>query len=292
MKNQIERGVLYVVATPIGNLQDITLRALDALKQAEIIFAEDTRVTRKLLAQYAIKAPLIISCHEHNEEARVDLLIQHLNEQKITLLVSDSGTPLISDPGFYLVRALRLQGYKVIPLPGASAIIAALSAAGIATDNFQFKGFLPSKSVDRKKIFQSIKHIKMTTVFYESTHRIIATLEDINSILPSCRLVVAKELTKKFELFLNGHAHDILIDFEKDLALRKGEFVIIIEGVKETKTAETTINELQLLNLLLAEIPIKKAVSIVVTLTQGKKNSLYKQALTIQENKINKTLGI
>ncbi|MDA0911731.1 MAG: 16S rRNA (cytidine(1402)-2'-O)-methyltransferase [Proteobacteria bacterium] len=292
MKNQIERGVLYVVATPIGNLQDITLRALEALKQAEVIFAEDTRVTRKLLEQYGIKPPLIISCHEHNEQARIESLMQHLNDQKITLLVSDAGTPLISDPGFYLVKTLREKGYSIIPLPGANALITALAAAGIATDGFQFKGFLPAKSSARKKILQSIEKAIITTAFYESTHRIVATLEDIDSVLPHHTLVVAKELTKQFERFFSGHAHEILSHFEKDTSLTKGEFVILIEGVKEKIAEETTIEAHKLLSILLTELPIKKAVSIAVELTQGKKNALYKQALTIQENTANKTSGI
>ncbi|WP_440683646.1 16S rRNA (cytidine(1402)-2'-O)-methyltransferase [Cysteiniphilum halobium] len=288
MKTQIERGVLYVVATPIGNLQDITLRALDALKQAEVIFAEDTRITRKLLEQYAITPPVIISCHEHNEQARIALLIRYLNEQKITLLVSDAGTPLISDPGFHLVKNLRDHGYPVVPLPGVSALITALSAAGIATDNFQFKGFLPAKSGARKKILQSIQNTTMTTAFYESTHRIIDTLTDIQSTLPNHTLVVAKELTKKFERFFHGRASDILSDFTKDSSLTKGEFVILIEGINADNKDDTIIDEHKLLNLLLAELPIKKAVSIAVELTQRKKNALYKQALIIQEDKENK----
>lgn len=295
MKNQIERGVLYVVATPIGNLQDITLRALEALKQAEVIFAEDTRMTHKLLEQYAIKPPVIISCHEHNEQARIDLLIKYLNEQRITLLVSDAGTPLISDPGFYLVKSLREQSYSVVPLPGASALITALSAAGIATDGFQFKGFLPAKSGARKKVLQSIEKTTITTAFYESTHRIIATLTDIQDTLPNHTLIVAKELTKQFERFFNGHACNILADFAKDPSLTKGEFVILIEGIKIDKEDDTILNEHKLLALLLAELPIKKAVSIVVELTQGKKNALYKQALAMQaesENNTKNTSGI
>lgn len=289
MKNQIERGVLYVVATPIGNLQDITLRALDALKQAEVIFAEDTRVTRKLLEQYAIKPPVIISCHEHNELARINLLIEHLNDQKIVALVSDAGTPLISDPGFYLVKTLREKDYTVVPLPGASALITALSAAGIATDGFQFKGFLPAKSGARKKILQSIEKSTMTTAFYESTHRIIATLTDIQDTLPNHTLVVAKELTKQFERFFHGTANDILSDFAKDSSLTKGEFVILIEGIKADEKEDTIVDEHKLLSLLLEELPIKKAVRIAVELIQGKKNALYKQALAIQEDKQNNT---
>lgn len=284
MKNQIERGVLYVVATPIGNLQDITLRALEALKAAEVIFAEDTRVTRKLLEQYGIKPPVLISCHEHNEEARVDLLIQHLSEHKITLLVSDAGTPLISDPGFHLVKTIKSEGYKVVPLPGACALITALSSAGLATDNFQFRGFLPAKSGARKKILQGIEHATMTSSFYESTHRIVATLHDIADTLPNHQLVVAKELTKQFERFMDGTAAEILTLFSTDLALTKGEFVILIEGKKKEKPEATSIDENRLLTLLMQELPIKKAVSIAVELMQGKKNMLYKKALKLQES--------
>lgn len=287
MKNEIKGGILYVVATPIGNLQDITLRALEAFKKAQIIFAEDTRVTRKLLEQYCIKPPIIISCHEYNEQARVDLLVQHLDDQKITLLVSDAGTPLISDPGFHIVKTLRNKGYQVVPLPGVSALIAGLSAAGVATDHFQFQGFLSSKSGVRKKILQSIEQNTMTTVFFESKHRIISTLQDIDSILPKHTLVVAKELTKQFEGFFSGYAHEVLRIFEKDTSLTKGEFVILIEGIKEEKITETIVDENKLLILLLAELPIKNAVNIAVKLTKGKKNALYKKALIIQESYTN-----
>ena len=202
MKTQIERGELYVVATPIRNFKDIHLPTLDALKQAEVIFAEDSRVTRKLLDQYTIKPPVIISCHEHNEQACIDLLIKYLNEQKITLLVSDTCTPSISDSGFYLVKSIHAQGSPVVPpLPGANALITALSAAGIATDGFQFKGFLPAKSEARKKILLNIEKLAIKNTFYESTHQIIATLKDIQDTLPNLHWLLPKNLPNSFSAF-------------------------------------------------------------------------------------------
>ncbi|WP_116964303.1 16S rRNA (cytidine(1402)-2'-O)-methyltransferase [Fastidiosibacter lacustris] len=283
MKNQIECGVLYVVATPIGNLQDITLRALETLKAAEVIFAEDTRVTRKLLEQYGITPPTLISCHEHNESKRIEQLMHYLDLGKITLLVSDAGTPLISDPGFTLIKELKACGYKVTPIPGVSALITALCVAGLATDSFQFKGFLPAKSSTRKSVLKTLQQTTITTVFYESTHRIVGTLEDIAAVLPMHNIVIAKELTKQFERFSSGKAHEILQQFQTDPYLVKGEFVVLIEGQSVIETAQTTIDEDKLLHLLLAELPIKKAVAIAVELTAGKKNALYKKALTIQE---------
>ena len=285
MKNQIERGVLYVVSTPIGNLQDITLRALEALKVAEVIFAEDTRVTKKLLEQYGIKIPTLISCHEHNESSRVNSLIEHLNNHKIVLLVSDAGTPLISDPGFYLVKAIKEHGYKTIPLPGVSALITALSCAGLATDSFQFKGFLPAKTGARKAILQTLIQSQITTAFYESTHRILATLKDIASTLPNHQIVVAKELTKQFERFMHGTACEVLTLLTDEPSLTKGEFVILIEGQKNDLPKLPSLDENKLLSLLLKELPIKKAVAMIVELTQGKKNALYKKALELQSAK-------
>ena len=282
MKNQINKGTLYIVATPIGNLQDITLRALEVLKQVEVIFAEDTRVTKKLLGHYAISAPQLFSCYAHNESSRLSQMIEQLSCPKSVALVSDAGTPLISDPGVTVVREIKAKGYPVVPIPGVSALTTALSAAGVATDGFQFYGFLPAKRSARQSVLSSIQHSAMTCVFYESKHRIISSLEDINVSFPSHEIVVAKELTKQFERFFQGNAQGILNQLNKDPVLCKGEFVILISGKKNIGPGKDALHQDRILKLLLTELPLKKAVQLATEITQGKKNDLYKKAIASQ----------
>ncbi len=283
LKNKVESGVLYIVSTPIGNLKDITLRALDILKEASIIFAEDTRVSRQLLQKYAITPPKMLSCHEHNEKERISQIITALDNNEVVVLVSDAGTPLISDPGFIICQSLREKGYKIVPIPGVSALITALSASGLPSDAFQFRGFFPVKNTARLNLLNSIKPLHMTHIFYESTHRITSTLESINKVLGDRCIVVAKELTKQYENFFIGNAAEIQQKFNDDPLLCKGEFVILIQGEQQThNTDSASIDSEHVLSVLLRELPLKQAVKLASDITGLKKNNLYKKALALE----------
>jgi 16S rRNA (cytidine1402-2'-O)-methyltransferase len=228
-------GTLYIVATPIGNLEDITLRALRILKEVHLIACEDTRQTRKLLDHFAITTPLT-SYHEHNETERSEELIGRIAAGSDIALVSDAGTPLISDPGYRIVAAAVAANVPVIPIPGASAILGALAGSGLPTDSFRFCGFLPPKTTQRQKIFDSLRNESATLVFYEAPHRILDALEDIQSVLGKRAVVVARELTKLHEEFLRGTAEEI----REQLASRpsvKGEITLLI--AKATGQEET-----------------------------------------------------
>ena len=272
-------GILYIVATPIGNREDITLRAISTLQSVDFILAEDTRHSGQLLSHLNIKKPLV-SLHAHNEASKNDYVIDLLNKGQSCALISDAGTPLISDPGFLLVRAARKSDIKVVPIPGASALITALSAAGVAADTFTFSGFLPAKHLNRVEKLKKLTNIKHTLIFYESTHRIIESIEDIALIFgENCELLLAKELTKTFENFISGSCNDVKSWLLSDLNHCKGEFVLIIPPRQEEAKPEENTN---LLKTLLAELPLKQAVKIASTLTGGNKNELYKLALTLQ----------
>lgn len=232
---------LYVVATPIGNLEDITLRALTVLKEVDLIVCEDTRHTGKLLQHFQIKKPLL-SYHQHNERVRVDKILASLKDGKKVALVSDAGTPGISDPGAILVRAILEAGGKVEPLPGASALITALSASGLPSDRFLFEGFLPNKTTPRKKQLESLKEQPQTLVFYEAPHRLLKTLSDMKEILGSRQACVVRELTKIHEEFVSNSLEELIQNF-KSRASIKGEFVLIVDGFKGTKTWSNTPEE-------------------------------------------------
>jgi 16S rRNA (cytidine1402-2'-O)-methyltransferase len=220
-------GTLYLVATPIGNLEDITLRALRVLREeANLIACEDTRQTRKLLDHYDIRKPLI-SYHEHNESTRAPDLIKNLLGGETVALVSDAGTPLISDPGYRLVALAIKEQITVVPVPGVSAVMAALSASGLGTDEFRFKGFLPQKRAARRHFLETLQTETATVIVYESPHRILETLEDFSSILPQRPLVLARELTKVHEEFLRGSAEEILEILKSRMAV-KGEITLLI----------------------------------------------------------------
>ena len=229
-------GKLYIVATPIGNLEDITLRAIRILKECDLIACEDTRQTRKLLEHFGISTAAV-SYHEHNEAARAAELVAKIEEGSSIALVSDAGTPLISDPGYRLVRAAIDAGVVVIPIPGPSASLGALSAAGLPSDAFRFCGFLPPKSSQRRRILEDHKTETATLIFYETPHRIIDALEDIAAVMPSRPIVIARELTKLHEEFLRGTAAEI----REILAARpsvKGEFTVLIGKAPEKKAGE------------------------------------------------------
>jgi 16S rRNA (cytidine1402-2'-O)-methyltransferase len=225
-------GVLYVVATPIGNLEDITYRAVRVLGEAALIACEDTRQTRKLLDRYGIRTSAV-SYHEHNEQARAAELVERMLAGESVALVSDAGTPLVSDPGYRIVAAAIAAGIRVEPIPGASALLSALAASGLPTDAFQFAGFLPPKSSARRKTLESLKTFPATLVFYEAPHRILETLDEIEEIMGARPVVVARELTKLHEEFLRGSAREI----RQTLAARtsvKGEITLLIGRGEET----------------------------------------------------------
>jgi 16S rRNA (cytidine1402-2'-O)-methyltransferase len=274
-------GVLYIVATPIGNLQDITLRAIEILKTVDVIAAEDTRHSASLLQQYAIAKPLL-SLHDHNENERVSQLLQQLQSGKTIALISDAGTPLISDPGYQLVRQARIQGIKVVPIPGACAVIAALSASGLAADRFTFEGFLPAKSQARLQRLMQLKNESRTMIFYEAPHRILTLLQDFQKVFGEEReAVLARELTKMFETIRLGKLEELTEWVAGDLNQQRGELVVLLAG-KAEKSVEEIVSVEVVLAELLKELPLKKAVEITVKITGEKKNTVYEKALQMK----------
>ncbi|WP_227367999.1 16S rRNA (cytidine(1402)-2'-O)-methyltransferase [Halomonas sp. M20] len=278
-------GTLYVVATPIGNLDDLSARAIQTLASVNLIAAEDTRHSARLLHHLDIRTPLL-SLHEHNETGRVEQLAQRLEQGDDLALISDAGTPLICDPGFVLVRALRERGVHVVPVPGPCALIAALSAAGLPTDRFLFAGFLPAKDGARKTMIQSMSEREETLVFYESPHRIQATLRAFGELLKDRQLVVARELTKTFETFLEGTAAQLLARMEEDSNQARGEFVIMVAGAPVQVSETTTLEAHMLLNALLEEgVGVKQVAAIAARLLGGRKKVWYDQALSLREDR-------
>jgi 16S rRNA (cytidine1402-2'-O)-methyltransferase len=269
-------GILYIVATPIGNQNDITLRALNTLKTVDAILAEDTRHSMQLLTTLGIKKPFI-SLHAHNEANKSASIIQALLEGQSFALISDAGTPLISDPGYLLVKQAQQKGITVTPIPGACALIAALSASGMPTDIFTFYGFLPAKQNARLKVLESCRHTEHTLIFYESTHRILDCIKDLNTVFGDAfEWVLAKELTKTFERFITGNSQAIEAWLLSDSAHCKGEFVLILPP---RPSAQNTDQVEDILNVLLKELPLKQAVKLTSQLTKEPKNEIYKLAL-------------
>ncbi len=282
MTNSLATGIgsLYIVATPIGNRDDITLRALHILKSVDLILAEDTRHSIQLLSSLGIKNNLS-SLHAHNENEKSKNIINQLLEGKSIALISDAGTPLISDPGFPLVKLAREHEIPVIPIPGPCALITALSAAGVPCDSFLFLGFLPAKQTARKSKLESMQNETHTVIFYESTHRIMECLDDLDAVYGQhCELVIAKELTKTFERYISGTIMDVKAWFLAEYGHTKGEFVVIIPP---RPTPEAKHSHEALLSVLLEELPLKQAVSIACKLTKGNKNELYETALKLKQ---------
>ena len=225
------KGALYIVSTPIGNLEDITLRAIRILKEADVIAAEDTRHTQKLLAKYDIHAPLLTSYHDHNKEEKAPVLVSKMLDGKSIALVSDAGTPGISDPGYFLINLAVDQKISIIPIPGATAAIAALSISGLPTDRFVFEGFLPSKRAARIKRLEELKQEQRTVVFYEAPHRIMNTIEDMAGLFGERKAVVTRELTKVHEESIRGTLPEIRKHLDEGSI--KGEFTIVVHGATE-----------------------------------------------------------
>ena len=279
-------NALYVVATPIGNLGDITLRAIETLKLASVIAAEDTRVTRVLLNHFGIKTRLI-AVHEHNERNAADGLVNLLQQGQSVALVTDAGTPAVSDPGALVVNAVRMAGFKVIPIPGASAVVAAVSASGEGEHGFTFAGFLPSGAGDRKRALESWKSSQQALVFYETPHRIVEMVAALLEIFGGEReIVLAREITKKFENIHRVALRDALAWLETDSNNTRGEFVVILArpptgAPLDGKMAQERELE-RTLNILLAELPLKQAVALAVKLTGEKKNKVYDLALVLK----------
>lgn len=275
-------GTLYIVATPIGNLGDISQRAIDILTQVDVIACEDTRHSGKLLSAFSIKNKTM-SLHDHNERQRQDQVANMLKEGKTIALVSDAGTPLISDPGFHIVRHCRSLGLNVSPIPGACAAIAALSVAGLPTDRFSFEGFLPSKSGARQATLTALVDEPRTMVFYDAPRRAIDTVRDIVATLGGERyIVIARELTKTFETIHSDTAENFLAWLEQDANQLKGEMVLIIEGYKAVEN-EISAEVINTLKLLLAEMKPKKACAIAAEIYGVKKNALYEVALSLKD---------
>ncbi len=281
-----EYGKLYVVATPIGNLADMTFRAVDVLKQVDLIAAEDTRHVKMLLQHYGITNKLV-SLHQHNEDKTSSVLLEKLRAGQSIALVSDAGTPLLSDPGMPLVKMVKDAGLDVVPIPGACALIAALSAAGLPVTQFSFEGFLPRTSSARKAFFLEKLTQPTTWIFYESCHRILASLHDMAEIVPLDRqIVIARELTKLHETIVKTSLGNALELVEQNDNMRKGEFVVIVDGMVTDKKEQIISPEQEkLLQVLLRECSIKTAVAMAVEITGLRKKLLYQAALALDKEK-------
>lgn len=279
-----QAGILYVVATPIGNLGDITMRAIETLKQVDVIAAEDTRHTTGLLNHFGISKKLI-AVHEHNEQQSAQLLLQRIQQGEHIALITDAGTPGISDPGAVVVDVLIAQGVKVVPIPGPSAVITALSAAGIVENGFMFVGFLPASGAQRRKKLEALQGLPTTLVFYEAPHRILECVQDLANVLGGERRVtIARELTKTFETIHRCYLHEANAWLTADANQQRGEFVLVVEALPPQETAEVDASAERVLRLLLDAMPLKQAARLAAEITGAKKNALYDLALKIKDS--------
>ncbi|WP_319557292.1 16S rRNA (cytidine(1402)-2'-O)-methyltransferase [Thiomicrorhabdus sp.] len=276
-------GSLFIVATPIGNLKDFTQRAIETLSSVDWIAAEDTRHSKPLLQHFAINKPLI-SLHDHNEQERIEGVKQRLRQGENGALISDAGTPLINDPGYHLVKALRDEGFSVVPIPGPSAVITALCAAGMPTDRFSYEGFLPAKAAKRLQALQTLTQEGRTMVFYESPHRLQATLEAMLEVFGAERqAVVAKELTKQFEQFVGSDLGEIVEYFKQNPDRVRGEFVIMLQGADEQPEREENADDVLILLLLKQSLPVKQIAEIVSEYGGRKKKAVYQRAQELKD---------
>ncbi|CDZ95839.1 MULTISPECIES: 16S rRNA (cytidine(1402)-2'-O)-methyltransferase [Pseudomonadaceae] len=276
-------GVLYVVATPIGNLEDISARALRVLREVSLIAAEDTRHSARLMQHFGIATPLA-ACHEHNERDEGGRFIGRLLAGDDVALVSDAGTPLISDPGYHLVKQARAAGVRVVPVPGACALVAALCAAGLPSDRFIFEGFLPAKQGARRARLEHLREEPRTLIFYEAPHRILECLQDLEAVFGGDRpALLGRELTKTFETLKGSPLGELRAWVEADSNQQRGECVLIVGGWQAPEGDDAVSSEaLRVLDLLLAEMPLKRAAALAAEITGVRKNLLYQVALTRQ----------
>ena len=274
-------GSLYIIATPIGNLSDITLRAIETLKNVDLVLAEDTRHSKKLFDHYEIKSPLT-AFHEHNENEKASGIISEINSGKSIALISDAGTPLISDPGYQLVSEAKKIGINVIPIPGPNAAIAALSSSGIASSSFSFFGFLPAKQASRLKLLKTKRSLDETIIFYESPKRILATIKDMMDVFGETRRVcLAKELTKSFETILNDNLIALIDYLESDPSHQKGEFVLIVSPNDKIDFDEAKSELEKILPILCDEMGASKASKLASKITGLDKKYCYKKAINL-----------
>lgn len=271
---------LYVVATPLGNLADMTLRGLAVLRQVDLIAAEDTRHSQRLLDAFGIRARLV-AAHEHNECQAAEGLIAALAQGRRVALISDAGTPAVSDPGARVVRAVQQAGYPVVPVPGCSAVVTALSASGLLDGEFLFAGFLPTKTAARRSALQALRDVPAALVFYEAPHRIVETVADlVQEFEPTRELVVARELTKRFEQIVRLPLTDAVAWLQADSDRQRGEFVLILSGPPPREGLDHESE--RVLQLLLAELPVKSAARLAADITGQSKNALYQRALALK----------
>ncbi|WP_300650837.1 16S rRNA (cytidine(1402)-2'-O)-methyltransferase [Pseudomonas sp.] len=278
-------GTLYVVATPIGNLDDISARALKVLADVALIAAEDTRHSVRLLQHFGIATPLA-ACHEHNERDQGGRFLARLLAGEDVALISDAGTPLISDPGYHLVRQARAAGVAVVPVPGACALIAALSAAGLPSDRFIFEGFLPAKTAGRRARLEQVKEEPRTLIFYEAPHRILECLEDMQAVFGDERpALLAREITKTFETLKGLPLAELRAWVAADSNQQRGECVVLVAGWQAPEgEAAVSAEALRVLELLLKEMPLKRAAALAAEITGVRKNLLYQAALERQKD--------
>jgi 16S rRNA (cytidine1402-2'-O)-methyltransferase len=275
-------SALYVVATPIGNLGDMTLRALETLRGVDLVACEDTRHARRLLDHYGVRVPTL-ALHQHNENAAAGKLIRLLQEGKRVALISDAGTPGVSDPGARTVAAVRAAGCRIVPLPGASAAIAALCAAGVVDAHFLFVGFLPAKVGARRTAINALASVNAALVLYEAPHRVLETVGDLADLLqPGREIIIARELTKLFEQIERLPLDEALAWLQADANRQRGEFVLVVTAPPAPESDALDAQTLHVLHTLLAELPVKQAVKLATEITGQPKNALYARALALK----------
>ena len=274
------KGCLYVVATPIGNLADFSGRGREILAGADCIAAEDTRHSSKLLAHFGIKRPML-AYHDHSNVRIREKLLKLVRDGASVALISDAGTPLISDPGYALVKAAREEGIRVLPVPGPSALIAALCVSGLPTDRFRFAGFLPSGTAARRRRLEELESEPITSVLYESSHRVLDCLDDMIAVLGAARRIfIAREMTKQFESHFLGSLEEAAAWLRGDANERKGEFVLVLAGHETSSEQDERLAEaLRIVTLLKGDLPLKKAAAIASKITGVRKNVIYGAAL-------------
>jgi 16S rRNA (cytidine1402-2'-O)-methyltransferase len=271
-------AALYVVATPIGNLGDMVPRAIEVLQTVDVIAAEDTRHSSRLLSHFDIKTPLL-AYHDHSDERRTHMLLERLQAGQSVALISDAGTPLISDPGYRLVRDVREAGIRVVPIPGACALVAALSVSGLPSDRFTFEGFLPAKTGQRSNRLQALQGESRTMIFYEAPHRIQDSLADMAEVFGAERpAVLAREITKTFETVADGSLSELVAFVSADSNQRRGEMVVLVEGLKRDDTRLDAEAE-RVMEILLRDLSVKQASALAAEITGVKKKLLYQWAI-------------